>query len=211
MIFPDLFAEYKTLIDKADRAFKEMQGEYGHLIPCRIHCYDCCYAVFGLFLIEAIFLNHFFNTLNRKERREAIIRAEKADAQMRQVRDRLNEAFPDDPKMQVYGLGKQRVRCPLLDDKNECILYEHRPITCRLYGIPISINGKASVCGRTGFIKGVTYPTFDLDKVYRRLYSLSKQLLQQTGYKNLGKATLLISVSKTIKTPLINLIKEEFE
>ncbi|KPJ63945.1 MAG: hypothetical protein AMJ45_06665 [Syntrophobacter sp. DG_60] len=211
MIFPDLFAEYKTLVDKADKAFKKMEGEYGHLIPCRIHCCDCCYAIFGLFLIEAIFLNHFFNNLNRKERREAIIRSEKADAKMLQVKDKLNETFPDDPKMQIYGLGKQRARCPLLDDKDECILYEHRPITCRLYGIPTSINGKASVCGKTGFQKGIAYPTFDLDKVYKELYSLSKQLLQQARCQNLGKATLLISVSKTIKTSLTNLIKEEFE
>ncbi len=211
MIFPDLFAEYKTLVDKADNAFKKMQQEYGQCIPCRIHCYDCCYAIFGLFLIEAIFLNYFFNNLKREKRREAIIRAEKTDAKMLQVKDRLNEAFPDDPKMQVYGLGKQRARCPLLDDKNECILYEHRPITCRLYGIPISINGKASVCGKTGFQKGVTYPTFDLDKVYKELYLLSKELLQQARCQNLGKATLLISVSKAIKTPLINLIKKDFE
>lgn len=211
MIFPDLFAEYKTLVDKADMAFKKMEGEYGHLIPCRIHCCDCCYAIFGLFLIEAIFLNYFFNNLNRKERREAIIRSEKTDAKMLQVKSKLNETFPDDPRMQIYGLGKQRARCPLLDDKDECILYEHRPITCRLYGIPISIDGKASVCGKTGFKKGVEYPTFDLDKVYKELYSLSKQLLQQSGCQNLGKATLLISVSKAIKTPLTNLIKEEFE
>ncbi len=211
MIFPDLYGRYQQLVKAADDAFKKMKLEYGHLIPCRIHCCDCCYAIFGLFLIEAVFLNYHFNNLNRRERREALIRAEKADIKMLQVRDRLNEAFPDDPKMKVYGLGRQRVRCPLLDDRDECILYEHRPITCRLYGIPVSINGKASVCGRTHFKKGVTYPTFNLDKVYKELYQLSTDLLEQAGCQNTSKAALLISVSKAIKTPLVNLIKKDFE
>ena len=28
------------------------------------------------------------------------------------------------------------VRCPLLDEENRCLLYDARPITCRLYGVP---------------------------------------------------------------------------
>ena len=41
--------------------------------------------------------------------------------------------------MKVYGLGKQRVRCPLLTEKEECVLYEKRPIICRIYGVPFSL------------------------------------------------------------------------
>jgi Fe-S-cluster containining protein len=209
MIFPDLFEEYKMLVRKADNVFKKMREDYGGLIPCRMHCYDCCYAIFGLFLIEAIYLNYHFNSLKRKEKRGALLRAEKADTKLLQIKDKIS-LFDDDEEMKVYGLGRQRLRCPLLSDQKECILYEHRPITCRLYGIPVSIDGKASVCGKTGFTKDVTYTTFDLNKVYKELYMLSKDLLEGARSPYLENASLLISVSKAIRTPIENLIKEDF-
>jgi len=210
MIFPELFEEYRIWVRKADNAFKKMREEYGSCIPCRIHCYDCCYAIFGLFLIEAVYINHHFNSLKRRERREAIIQAEKTEAELFKVKDKIS-VFDDDPKTKIYGLGKQRVRCPLLNDQKECILYDNRPITCRLYGIPVSINGKASVCGKTEFRKGIAYPTFNLDTVYKELYRLSKELLGQANSPYLEKAALLVSVSKAIRTPITNLIEENLE
>lgn len=128
MIFPELFGEYRIWVGKADNAFKKMREEYGYCIPCRIHCYDCCYAIFGLFLIEAVYVNYHFNSLKRRERREATIQAEKTETDLLKIKDKIS-VFDDDSKMKIYGLGKERVKCPLLNDQKECILYDHRPIT----------------------------------------------------------------------------------
>jgi hypothetical protein len=105
-------------------------------------------------------------------------------------------------------LSKERVRCPLLNQKEECIIYPHRPITCRVYGIPTAIQGQARVCGKAAFEKGESYPTFDLDACYKELYRLSKELLVQMGQSDMEKASLLISVSKVLKTPLEEIINE---
>jgi len=108
--------------------------------------------------------------------------------------------------MRTYSLGKARIRCPLLNDRNECILYPYRPITCRVYGIPTKVQGVPRVCGQAGFKKEQTYPVFDLDGTHRELHQLSKELLERAGEKNSERASLLLSVSKVIKTPVEELI-----
>jgi hypothetical protein len=79
-----------------------------------------------------------------------------------------------------------------------------------VYGIPTKIQGKAHVCGKTGFKSGEYYPAFDLDEIYRDLYNLSKELLGSGGKDDLERASLLISVSKAIKTPMEGLINKSF-
>ena len=104
-------------------------------------------------------------------------------------------------------MGRERVRCPLLEDE-ACRLYDHRPITCRVYGIPTVIQGKARVCSRAGFRGGKTYPAFNLDAVQRELYALSRELLVRSGEPDAEKAALLISVSKALQTPIEEMIAE---
>jgi hypothetical protein len=86
----------------------------------------------------------------------------------------------------------------------------HRPITCRVYGIPTKVQGKARVCWKADFKKDERYPVFDLDGAYRELYFLSTELLKGAG-EDTEKASLLISVSKAITTPLKYLLRQKLE
>ena len=200
-----LFEKYKLLVAKGDAAFQRMTQEHGACIKCKVGCSDCCHAIFGLFLIEAAHVQKQFTKLDRKVRREALLRADKADIELQKVEERLR-AFEADPHMKSYALAKERVRCPLLNQNDECVLYPQRPITCRVYGIPTAIQGKARVCGKAAFKRGESYPTFDLDACYQELYQLSKDLLMMSGECNMEKASLLISVSKILKTPMEDII-----
>lgn len=204
-----LFRSYELLADKADDVFQKMEKEHGTCIRCERHCSDCCHAVFGLFLIEAVYLKQHFDQIDEERKRQAFLRGEVADRDLEKLQNKL-KTFENDPHMQTYTLARERIRCPLLDDQDECILYHRRPITCRVYGIPTKIQGKVRVCGKAGFKEGETYPVFDLDGAYRDLFVLSKELLDEAGIDNLDKASLLISMSKAIRTPLDDLIKEDF-
>ena len=108
--------------------------------------------------------------------------------------------------MSNYALAKERILCPLLDENDECILYHRRPITCRAYGIPTKIQGSSRVCGKSGFKSGEKYPVFDLDNVYKELHLLSQELLTQKKHDDLEKASLLVSVSMAISTPIEDII-----
>jgi Fe-S-cluster containining protein len=204
----DLFQSYELLVDKAEAAFQEMQKEHGSSMKCEPHCSDCCHAVFGLFLIEARYLKEHFDRLADEERRAALLRCEEAEKSLERLQNML-QAHEGDPQMQAYVMSRERIRCPLLNEQQGCILYPHRPITCRVYGIPTKIQGKARVCWKAEFKEGERYPVFDLDGVYRDLYFLSTELLKAGGRDDPEKASLLISVYKAIKTSLDDLIHQD--
>jgi Fe-S-cluster containining protein len=207
-IFTHLFQRYELLVARADQAFHEMQKDYGSHITCELHCSDCCHAIFGLFLVEAAYLQQHFNRLPRKEKQAALLRGQRWDKEYRELEERL-KVHAHDSQMVSHSLGRERIRCPLLTGRRECILYAYRPITCRVYGIPIVIQGKAHACGKAGFKSGDYYPSFNLDEVQRELHLLSRELLEGEGKKDLGSALLLISVSKAIQTPLKDLIRKD--
>jgi Fe-S-cluster containining protein len=210
----DLFPIYEELPRKADILFKTIHEKYPDSVRCRIRCCDCCHAVFGLFPIEAAYINYYFNRLDRKLRRDVLKRAEKAEAEMLKAKDSL-KIFEEDPKMKVYGIGKQRVRCPLLSDKEECVLYEHRPVICRIYGVPYSLRkGKkelAYVCGISGFEANVSYPTVKLDNIYQKLVALSVEMLKEAGFLNPApKANLMLPLSRILRMSFDDIMKGNF-
>ncbi len=207
MIPDTLFRGYEALVAGADQAFRMMQDHHPSGVSCAPRCSDCCHAVFGLFLLEAVFLRYHFEKLDRKTRRQASLRADKAEKEMGRI---INEAQKGGVEQGSYSLEKAHVRCPLLDEAHECILYPYRPITCRVYGIPTAIQGKAHVCWKAKFEEEKSYPAFNFDEVNKELYHLSGELLQGMGGSDPSKATFLVSVSKAITTQTPDLIGEIF-
>ena len=161
--------ELNELRARCDAAFQQVAKEHSQAMACQTGCDDCCHALFDLAPMEVLALAVAFKQLPRQERREALRRAEKAariyDDTARQVL-----AAKDDEKLKL--LSQARVPCPLLS-KGRCILYEERPATCRLYGIPVAIQGKARTCHRARFKEGQTYPTVDWGQVNQQLDQLS--------------------------------------
>jgi len=204
-----LLRSYELMVDQADRAFNKMKEEHGSSMACELHCSECCHAVFGLFLIEAANLKEHFDQLDTQEKKDVLLRCNETERGLKRLEKKL-ELHGEDPGMQASILARERIRCPLLGDDQSCVLYDHRPITCRVYGIPTKIRGSARVCGKAKFEKGVSYPIFDLDGVYRNLYGLSKELLAEAGGKDTEKAALLISVPRTLTATLDEIIQETF-
>jgi Fe-S-cluster containining protein len=88
----------------------------------------------------------------------------------------------------LTDIAEKRIRCPLLNEQNLCDMYEYRPITCRLYGIPTTIGGSGHTCGKSGFVKGKQYPTVNMDILQNNLYKISKM------------ADMLVPLSTTLLT-----------
>ena len=210
----ELFSEYANMARKADHLFRSIQEKYPMSVKCRVRCCDCCHAVFGVFPIEAANINYHFNRLDRKVRRDALRRAEKAEVEMLKAKDRL-KVFEEDPKMKVFGLGKQRVKCPLLQDSEECVLYENRPVICRVYGVPYTLNKGdkevSYVCGISNFEEKTSYPAVKLDNIYHELVRLSTELLAEAGYLNpASKADLMLPLARVLRMPFEEIMKGNF-
>lgn len=198
----EFFEEYHALVSQADRAFLRVKGMHPELVCCEISCSDCCYAFFELTPIEAVYLNEqFHRSLSRQKRREILRRAQRADTHYRQIKERLHQAVvvggvPQEAAMDQ--VGRERVACPLLNERNQCDLYTHRPITCRLYGIPTLIGGAARTCGRSGFQKGGSYPTANLDLIQERLLQMSEKLMRAKGANRWMRIDGLVLVSTAL-------------
>jgi Fe-S-cluster containining protein len=204
------FERYERLLNGGDQAFDRAGRECGPWMKCVPRCSDCCHAVFGLFLIEALYLQFHFAGLGRKERRAALLRAKKSETALGKLEGALKTAGLD-PRATSDLLARSRARCSLLDEKNLCVLYPHRPLTCRVYGMPVVVQGKTRICGKAAFKKQHSYPPFDLDAAHRGLYLLSRDVLAAAGSADPEKAALVVSVPKALGTPVEAIISESFQ
>ncbi len=200
--FSKSFEKYEGLVAQADKIFIAMQEKHKDAVRCKTHCCDCCYAVFDVTLIESVYINYHFNrSLTRKERRKILKRAERADRKFYQIKHQLQKMYMKEQKSSeevLQRLAEERIACPLLNDEKLCDLYDRRPITCRVYGLPASIGGKPHVCGMSGFKEGITYPTVNLDNINDRLVKLSGDLLQEVESKYPQMHMSLVPVSAAL-------------
>jgi Fe-S-cluster containining protein len=201
--FSKHFEKYEKFLKQLDSIFERMQKEYPEEIKCRQGCTDCCYALFDLHLVEALYLNHKFGSLDQDERNRILIDADKADRKAHKLKKNMAKASSKDGRDNEELLGRvsqERLRCPLLREDDKCALYEFRPATCRLYGLPLDIDGETHTCGKTGFVTGEKYPTVKMRNVHENLARMSQEMAADIGssYKQLH--TLLLPVSTALLT-----------
>ncbi|MEW6108175.1 MAG: hypothetical protein AB1632_03250 [Nitrospirota bacterium] len=116
---PPFIERIKSLYSSMDIAYSEAAAYYG--FGCAGCGDNCCEERFYHYtLAEHIYLMAGFSSLEEDMKKEVIAGTEEV--------------------MQIYGLHDskgivKRVMCPLNFD-GLCILYEYRPMICRLHGIP---------------------------------------------------------------------------
>ncbi|HMM38984.1 MAG TPA: YkgJ family cysteine cluster protein [Desulfovibrio sp.] len=198
--FTEFFKKYEAIIGEADKVFETVKAQSGDRVRCKEGCSDCCHALFDLTLIEALYVNHHFNSAySGLERSRILDRADEADRAVHKFKRDMFKASQAGTSTEdiLREAARAKVRCPLLDDDDLCALYARRPVTCRIYGVPTAIGGAAHTCGRSGFEPGGKYPTVFLDKLQDRLYLLSHELATAIGsrYRELGAVLVPLSMA----------------
>ena len=138
--FRPFFEKYERVVNAADTAFERIKKEYPEHVSCKITCSDCCYAMFDLGLVEALYINHKFHQHFEGPQKQTLLeKANRADRKAYQIkRQAHNYIHAGKNEVEIFSkIGAERIRCPLLSNDQNCQLYAHRPITCRLYGLPI--------------------------------------------------------------------------
>ena len=165
-----LLQELNHLRARADESFRKVAQDHPQAVVCASGCDDCCHALFDLSLLEALSLALAFQELPRGERREVSRRAAKA-AELFDKAAAAALTLQGEERLKALSLA--RVPCPLLSG-GRCMLYRDRPLTCRLYGVPLAIDGASRTCHRSRFQPGQTYPTVDMALVQIELERLSR-------------------------------------
>lgn len=197
------FSRYEAVVKMVENVFEKVKAEYPDKVNCKIECSDCCFALFDLTLIEALYINHFFNQkFSGVEKLNLIDKANRADRKIYKLKRQAHKDFQDGAKEVeiLTRMAKERMRCPLLNDANKCDLYDKRPITCRLYGIPTASAFMSHTCGLSGFEEGKTYPTVKMEVIYKQLYDISAELVADMNTKYVKMAEMLVPLSMALIT-----------
>jgi Fe-S-cluster containining protein len=201
--FTPYFQKYEALVSKADGAFERVRQAYAECVKCEAKCADCCFALFDLTLIEALYINHKFNEKVRgSDKADLLEKANRADRQIHKLKRKAHrdlQAGKSEDQI-LEELARERVRCPLLNAAELCDLYDNRPLTCRFYGIPTAIGGKGHTCGKSGFKEGERYPTVNLDAVSSQLQQISAELIRDLKSRYLKLSDMLVPLSMALLT-----------
>lgn len=201
--FKPYFEKYESLVNQVESVFEKVKKDHPDNVSCKPGCSDCCHALFDLTLIEAMYIrSRFVDKFGADEKRVLLEKANKADRQIYKIKKKAFKEF-EESQNEVEILGKmamEKVRCPLLNDDNECDMYEARPLTCRIYGVPTSSNGVGHTCGISGFKSGESYPTINMDIIYQHLYAISKEFVSTLNTNHRKMDDMLVPLSMAINT-----------
>ncbi len=208
-LLTDVYARYEALAREADSLFARIQEAHPDCVNCGAGCTDCCHAVFDLSLVEAMYLNEKFCGHYKGAKKSQILeRADQAEREAYRQKRRIFKASQQGVSTRelLEQAASLRVRCPLLNTEERCDLYEHRPITCRIYGVPTAVYGQGHTCGLSGFDPGQSYPTVQMDKIQDQLMLLSQELISLLPSQKKQLADVLVPVSMA----LMNAYDEEY-
>src|SRR5215469_11239735 len=123
-----------------DEWFKQIREKYSGHMQCGRGCTACCYGLFDITLADAVNVARGFEKLPGDVRRDVYSRAEEIH---RGILSRIpNQTEPtlfteDDPLIDEIVDAANSPRCPLLGENGACRIYDHRPVACRLEGVPM--------------------------------------------------------------------------
>ena len=163
---------------KMDERYDETAGKYGFVCTgCEDSC--CRTRFYHHTLIEYFHLKSGLESLNPNDRMMIYSRVLEVNSQW-----------------EKHSAPAPGVMCPL-NEAGRCRLYAHRPMICRLHGIPHELNhpikGRVKGPGCYEFVNqcgGKSYIPFDRTPLYRELADLEKSFRQETGLSVKMKMTI---------------------
>ncbi len=139
------------LVQIVDAAVADAARRSGSWLLCAPGCTQCCIGVFPISQLDAARLREGLTSLASSD-------PDRAAAVRRRAQEsvaRLSPEFPGDPNSGVLDENRADLLeafandepCPALDPATgHCNLYAARPMTCRLFGPPLRVEGGLGVC-----------------------------------------------------------------
>lgn len=135
----------------------------GEQLTCRLGCVECCIGLFDITALDAGRLRRGLVRLARREPRRAAAVKERARTQWAVVCDtfpgdrRSGALWDDEQAREAFFTAHQRLPCPALDpESGACDLYRARPISCRIFGLPVRCGEQTLPPCRLNFLEATT-------------------------------------------------------
>ncbi len=165
--------DYPALLAEVDAWYRSVQAAHPDQVPCRKGCRDCCIGLFDVSLADRDLLREGLAQADPETREDIRARAEALVGRLRQIEPRLGETLDGWSPGEIDDLcdAVGDVECPVLGREGECRLYGHRPLTCRMSGVPV-----VDLSGTTVYPEGCAKctlrpkdaPRLDCERISRR-------------------------------------------
>jgi Fe-S-cluster containining protein len=139
------------LVQIVDAAVADAARRSGSWLLCAPGCTQCCIGVFPISQLDAARLREGLAALDAADPQ----RADAVRGRARQSIARIAADFPGDATTGALDEARAEIMedfandepCPALDPATgRCDLYAARPMTCRIFGPPLRVEGGVGVC-----------------------------------------------------------------
>lgn len=143
----DVLDRYGILLREVDDWFQRCSELHPELISCHNGCSSCCRGLFDITLLDAMYLKRGFDGLPGQSKQKIVLAATGRLEALSLVNPAFVEPWllngiPEDDWEELMPEDDESP-CLLLSENGGCLLYECRPMTCRLNGIPlIDVSGE---------------------------------------------------------------------
>ncbi len=124
---------FRAAAARWDAEFRRGLELHGPRIQCRRGCTRCCYQLFQITEPEAAVISQAVRQMPSAEREDLQARA-RAYLPQREAILREHGFIEAWGHLPPEG---ERLACPALGDDGACRIYDHRPLICRKYGVPL--------------------------------------------------------------------------
>ncbi|MBM3224967.1 MAG: YkgJ family cysteine cluster protein [Candidatus Tectomicrobia bacterium] len=185
----EAYVQYQRLVARVEALGQAILQQYPAQVTCHAGCDGCCYQQFTVFPVEAQHLAQAVAALSPTER------------------EALRAHVQQDNPWQVLDTPAP---CVLLD-AGRCRLYSHRPLICRIHGLPIASSmiertdgGQRDCCPlnfRDMSLQDIaSQAVYNLDVVNQTLAAINHLFVQESA-----ESELRLSMRQAILQALITL------
>jgi Fe-S-cluster containining protein len=147
------------LVQIMDAALADAAERAGAWLACRPGCTQCCHGAFPINALDMARLRAGMDALRRDDPARAAAVEQRAQAWIAEH----GAAFPGDKETGILGSSDEHLEafedfandaaCPALDpETGRCDVYAWRPMTCRVFGPPVRVEGGGLGCCELCFI-----------------------------------------------------------
>jgi Fe-S-cluster containining protein len=124
---------YKRILKEADASFRGVAEKQPQHLQCGRGCSLCCYGLFEIGSADIPFIAEGLAKMHPARRKMVVARAR--EIMETSEHPSLRDCSPIEKEK--YFDRTASTPCPNLSDAGECLMYEHRPLVCRTFGLPL--------------------------------------------------------------------------
>ncbi len=189
-----IIKKYGRFLAESSKWFKSAATKHG--VKCKRGCYECCSAgFFDITLLDAVHLRAALKRIPAPVREKVLAKAnEQLDIlEKKNAFSRKDPLLKSLPAIDAISRRSAKMSCPALDDNGACLIYDHRPHICRIFGP--TIRGPRRTLRLEGcgyFTKDIPEEDFPIFDHYDEEREMQRALFKKAGRKRMREVDTII-------------------